>query len=49
MSWDVSIIKFSKLYASIEQIPDTEKPLPIGSRCSILSTPFPYVANFHTS
>ena len=32
MSWDVSIIKFSRSYASIEEISDDETPHPIGTQ-----------------
>ena len=35
MSWDVSIINFSRDYNSIEEIPDDEKPLELGSRAEI--------------
>jgi hypothetical protein len=31
MSWDVSIMKFSKPYTSVEAIPDDESPLPLGT------------------
>ena len=27
MSWDISIMKLSKLYAAVEEIPDDESPL----------------------
>ena len=37
MSWDVSIMKFSKPYASVEDIPDDETPLPIGTLAHIHS------------
>jgi len=30
MSWDISIIKFSQAYTTVEAIPDDEKPLDIG-------------------
>lgn len=32
MSWDVSIVKFSKSYNSIEEIPADEKPLDLGTK-----------------
>lgn len=32
MSWDVSVQRFSKVYNSVEDIPETEACLPIGSR-----------------
>ncbi|WP_078082656.1 hypothetical protein [Microbulbifer mangrovi] len=32
MSWDISIIKFSRDYSSIEEIPDDEVPLNLGER-----------------
>lgn len=32
MSWDVSILKFSQPYAAVEEIPDDETPLPLGSQ-----------------
>ncbi len=35
MSWDVSIIKFSKTYTSLEEIPDDEKPIALGSQKSV--------------
>jgi hypothetical protein len=35
MSWDVSIMKFSRPYQSVADIPTNEKPLPLGSRASV--------------
>ena len=35
MSWDVSIINFSRDYNSIEEIPDDEQPLNLGSRVEV--------------
>lgn len=35
MSWDVSIMKFSQPYTSIQDIPDDETPLPIGSQAQV--------------
>jgi hypothetical protein len=32
MSWDVSIIKLSRQYQSVSDIPKDEKPLPIGTK-----------------
>ena len=32
MSWDVSIINFSKDYKSLEEITDDEQPLPLGAQ-----------------
>lgn len=32
MSWDVSIMKFSKLYAAVEDIPNDETPLSLGKQ-----------------
>ncbi|EFF81307.1 hypothetical protein F4U02_10925 [Acinetobacter haemolyticus] len=31
MSWDVTVQRFSKIYDSVEDIPDTEACLPIGT------------------
>ncbi len=35
MSWDVSIIKFSKSFESVADIPGSERPLSLGSRNSV--------------
>jgi hypothetical protein len=35
MSWDVSIHKFSRIFASIEEMPEDEKPLPLGARALV--------------
>ena len=35
MSWDVSIQRFSRKYASIEEIPANETCLPLGTRIEI--------------
>lgn len=35
MSWDISIQKFSKHYASIAEIGDDEKGLPLGPRLAV--------------
>jgi hypothetical protein len=35
MSWDVSVLRFSKPYASITDISEDEQPLPLGSLSSI--------------
>jgi len=35
MSWDVSIIKFSKTYHSLEEIPENCEPLPLGRRAEV--------------
>ncbi|MDH5630057.1 MAG: hypothetical protein OEY96_07865 [Gammaproteobacteria bacterium] len=35
MSWDVSIINFSRDYSSTEEIPDNEQPLPLGRLADI--------------
>ncbi|MEX1120753.1 MAG: hypothetical protein WED82_01375 [Balneolales bacterium] len=35
MSWDVSIIKFSKTYSAVDEIPEDEQPLPLGSIDSV--------------
>ncbi len=35
MSWDVSIINFSRPYESVEQIPHDEEPLPLGTRKAV--------------
>lgn len=35
MSWDVSIIKFTKDYKSIDEIPDNEEPLILGNRALV--------------
>ena len=32
MSWDVSLYKFSRTYASLEEIPNDEQPLSLGTR-----------------
>lgn len=32
MSWDVSLYKFSRTYASLEDIPNDEQPLSLGTR-----------------
>jgi hypothetical protein len=37
MSWDVSIMKFSKNYDSVEAITDNESPLPLGSLADVHS------------
>lgn len=31
MSWDVSVMRFSKAYASVDDIPEDERPLPLGA------------------
>jgi len=35
MSWDVSIIKFSKRFESVADIPESERPLSLGNRTSV--------------
>jgi hypothetical protein len=35
MSWDISIMKFSRRYQSVAEIPEDEKPLILGSRTSV--------------
>lgn len=35
MSWDVTVQRFSREYAAIEDIPETERCLPLGSRAEI--------------
>lgn len=35
MSWDVSIMKFSRPYRAISEIPDDERPLSLGSRAYV--------------
>ena len=35
MSWDVSIHKFSRIYCSVEEIPQDEAPLGLGSRAFV--------------
>ena len=35
MSWDISICKFSRVYASVEQIPDGERCHALGSRSEV--------------
>ena len=37
MSWDVSLYKFSKQYPSLDDIPDDEVPLPLGSLSDVQS------------
>lgn len=32
MSWDVSIFRFARQYASVEEIPEDETPLPLAPR-----------------
>lgn len=31
MSWDVSLYKFSRTYAALDDIPNDERPLPLGT------------------
>ena len=35
MSWDISIMKFSRTYQSVAELSKKEKPLELGSRASI--------------
>lgn len=35
MSWDISIIKFSQSYESIDQIPDKAQTLPLGAKSAV--------------
>jgi hypothetical protein len=35
MSWDVSVHRFSREYDTVEEIPDTERPLPLGTRAEV--------------
>lgn len=35
MSWDVSVVRFSKPHVSVSEIPDEEKPLPLGALSSV--------------
>jgi len=35
MSWDVTVQRFSREYESVEDIPDTERCLPLGSRSEV--------------
>ena len=35
MSWDISICKFSRFYASVEEISDDEHCYPLGSRSEV--------------
>jgi hypothetical protein len=35
MSWDISIMKFSRVHQSIAEIPENDKPLKLGSRASV--------------
>ena len=35
MSWDVSIVNFSKEYKSVDEIPESEQPLPLGTRSEV--------------
>lgn len=35
MSWDVSIIKLSKRFDSVADVPESERPLSLGSRTSV--------------
>jgi hypothetical protein len=35
VSWDISICKFSQSYESIDDIPEDEKPVPIGSLTAV--------------
>lgn len=35
MSWDVSVNRFSRHYASISDVPSDENPLPLGSQASV--------------
>lgn len=44
MSWDVSIQRFSRRYSFIEEIPEHEKCLPLGTRAEVqdfISSAFP--------
>ena len=44
MSWDVSIQRFSRAYSSVDEVPEDEKCLPLGTRAeiqSIISFAFP--------
>lgn len=44
MSWDISVINFSKKYKSVDEIPADEEPLPLGTRTEmheIISEFFP--------
>jgi hypothetical protein len=44
MSWDVSIQRFSRRYSSIEEIPEDEACLPLGTRAEVqgvISSAFP--------
>ena len=44
MSWDITIQRFSRPYRSVEEIPDDERCLPLGSRRQVqaaLSQAFP--------
>lgn len=44
MSWDVSIQRFSRRYSFIEEIPEDEKCLPLGTRAEVqdfISSAFP--------
>lgn len=38
MSWDVSIIKFSNEYSSVNEIPEDEQPIPLGPRTEVHGT-----------
>ncbi|MEA0737843.1 hypothetical protein QYY77_17505 [Xanthomonas campestris pv. campestris] len=38
MSWDVSIQRFSRRYSSVEEIPEDETCLPLGTRAEVQST-----------
>lgn len=35
MSWDVWICRFSRPYAAVTEIPDTERGLPLGTRAEV--------------
>jgi hypothetical protein len=35
MSWDISIMKFSRTYQSVAEIPENERLLELGSRASV--------------
>lgn len=37
MSWDVSVQRFSREYSSIEDIPNTERCIPLGSQSEVRS------------
>lgn len=44
MSWDISIMKFSRQYESVAEIPEDEKPQVLGARSSVhqsISSMFP--------